>query len=66
MLFSPNNSKFKKCQKGSITNKLSNNFDLIHLNSNAIKLIANDFGDLTVKQLTSIRFLIRKFIKKKV
>ena len=65
MLFSPNNSKFKKYQKGSITNKLQNNFNLNKFSNNFIKLISNEFGDLTVKQLTSIRFLIKKFIKKK-
>jgi large subunit ribosomal protein L16 len=65
MLFIPKLSKYKKYQKGVIPNKLKNNCNLNFKINSSLKLVAITFGNLTVKQLTAVRFLIKKFIKKK-
>lgn len=65
MLFIPKLSKYKKYQKGVIPNKLKNNCNLNFKTKSSLKLVATTFGNLTVKQLTAVRFLIKKFIKKK-
>jgi len=65
MLFSPKSFKYKKHQKGSFSNKLSNLWLLKKKTNNCIKLISASHGRITTKQLIAVRFLIRKFIKKK-
>lgn len=65
MLFYPKYSKFKKFQKGSLCNKKVSITDLKKQTSNSIKIISNEHGKLTTKQMVAMRFLIRKIIKKK-
>lgn len=65
MLFTPKSMKFKKLQKGSFSNKLKNKWNLNIKTLTSIKLVSCSHGRLNVKQLTAIRFLIRKSIKKR-
>jgi large subunit ribosomal protein L16 len=64
-LFNPKFSKFKKYQKGKLTNKVFKNIDLKIRTKTCIKLISLKHGAITSKQFTAIRFLIKKNIKKK-
>lgn len=66
MMFSPKKFKYKKFQKGSVPNKIKklNSFEYYHKFS-SLKLIVLEFGTLSTKQLVAIRFLIKKFVKKK-
>ena len=65
MLFYPKNSKFKKFQKGSLGNKKISIINIKKQLVNSIKIISNEHGELTTKQLLAIRFLVRKIVKKK-
>lgn len=65
MLFYPKNSKFKKQQKGNLPNRLNNLIILNRQNTfDSVKLVAASSGRISVKQLTAIRALIKKSIKK--
>jgi large subunit ribosomal protein L16 len=64
MLFSPRKSKFKKYQKGSLPNKIKNNILFKTKSAPSIKLVSANFGPIKIKQLLSIRLLIRKSIRK--
>jgi len=65
MLFYPKHSKFKKLQKGSLSNTKVSITNIKNQCSNSIKIISNEHGKLTTKQLVAMRFLLRKIIKKK-
>jgi large subunit ribosomal protein L16 len=68
MIFTPKTSKFKKYQKGLFPRKLKNNWCWLNetnVNMCFIRLISISHGFLNLKQLTSFRFLIKKFLKKK-
>jgi large subunit ribosomal protein L16 len=65
MLFTPKRSKYKKYQKGSLPNKLKNNSLLNYQSVKSSKLISTHFGNISTQQLIAIRFLIKKYLKKK-
>jgi large subunit ribosomal protein L16 len=66
MIFTPRKFKYKKCQKGSLPNKIKSFYSFQYCNKfPCLKLISLEFGILSTKQLTAIRFLIKKFTKKK-
>jgi large subunit ribosomal protein L16 len=65
MLFCPKIFKHKKHQKGKIPNIYNYNWSIIKKSKNSIKLVSSSFGRISIKELTSIRLLIRKFIRKK-
>ncbi len=65
MLFYPKRSKFKKLQKGSLSNTRISITNIKNQCSNSIKIVSNEHGKLTTKQLIAMRFLLRKSIKKK-
>lgn len=65
MLFYPKNSKFKKLHKGSLANKKTSIIGLQKQIRNSIKIVSNEHGKLTTKQLVAMRFLVRKIVKKK-
>lgn len=65
MLFCPKIFKYKKHQKGKIPNIYNYNWSVIKKSKKSIKLLSLSFGRISIKELTSIRFLIRKFIRKK-
>ena len=65
MLFYPKHSKFKKLQKGSLSNTKISITNIKNQCSNSIKIISNEHGKLTTKQLVAMRFLLRKIIKKR-
>ena len=62
MLFIPKNSKFKKQQKRNNFNKIISNKNITHKSS--IYLKALSFGRVNSKQLSSIKQIINKNIKK--
>lgn len=65
-MFTPKKFKYKKFQKGSVPNKIKKFFSFqCNHKFPSLKLIAVEFGALSTKQLVAIRFLIKKFIKKK-
>jgi large subunit ribosomal protein L16 len=65
MLFTPKSSKYKKSQKGSLPNKLKNNYTLSDWAIKSTRLIAVSFGNISAQQLSAVRFLIKKYLKKK-
>jgi len=65
MLFIPKKYKYKKLQKGSLFNKINVNINLKTNFVFSIKLIAKSFGVLNNKQLSTVRFILKKAIKKK-
>ena len=64
MLLFPKSFKYKKLQKGIPTNKISNPLVLKDISTNSIKLISLTHGRIKSKQLTAVKFLIKKSIKK--
>lgn len=65
MLFVPNDSKFKKRQKGKKLNTIAGINSLNALKFGNIGLKAVETGHLNSKQIISIRQTINKIIKKK-
>jgi large subunit ribosomal protein L16 len=65
MLFTPKISQIKRSQKGKLPSSLKLHWNFYDKSSVSLKLVSNSFGNLTTKHLITIRFLIRKFIKKK-
>lgn len=65
MLFSPRKSKFKKYQKGTLPNIIKNKLDYKKKSIDSIKIVSAEFGNIKIKQLLSIRLLIRKTIRKR-
>jgi large subunit ribosomal protein L16 len=64
MLFSPKKFKYKKHQKGTLPNKLQV-LENLSQQTKTVKLVATSFGSINSTQLVAIRFLIKKFIKKR-
>jgi len=65
MLFCPKSSKFKKFQKGRLSNRIIQNINLKERKKNCIKLLSMEHGRITSKQFTAFRFLVKKNIKKR-
>lgn len=64
MLFIPSSLRYTKLQKGKNFNKLKNILSLSKHSIKAIKLISLSNGRLSNKQMVTLRFLIKKSIKK--
>lgn len=64
MSFIPQNSKFKKQQKGKAFNRINKNIDFNQLKGGSIGLKTLEFGRISSKQIESIRQSISKVIKK--
>jgi large subunit ribosomal protein L16 len=66
MLFVPKKSKYKKMQKGSICKGYNSLYDLKTKTNKLIKIVSSELGSLHSKELTAFRFLIKKYLKKKI
>jgi large subunit ribosomal protein L16 len=65
MLFTPKKYKYKKNQKGSLNNTCKTTVNFNAFTPTLLKLVFTEFGSITTKQLIAIRFMIKKYIKKK-
>lgn len=65
MLFIPKQSKYKKSQKGKRINVVDSCLSLKELQFGKIGLKATESGNLTSKQIESMRQTISKIVKKK-
>lgn len=65
MLFYPKGSKFKKHQKGCLKNNKNPLLKFKEKTSTSIKIMSQEHGNLSTRQLIAMRFLMRKILKKR-
>lgn len=65
MHFIPKKTKFKKLHRNRTLTKINTAVDLIRLKSGTVGLKAQQFGEVTSKQLEAMKQTVNKYIKKK-